>query len=79
MIFSKSSWWLGARIMPKQDGPEWKFQTYKGNKLVYDMLCEPISSDNKNKEEDDISSNHLINLKILTTNKYIFLVCRQCA
>ena len=32
------------------------------------MLQEPISSDNKEKEGDNISGNRLIILKILTTN-----------
>ena len=36
--------------------------------LDYDMLCDPSGPDNKEKEEDNLSSNRLINLNILTTN-----------
>ena len=54
--------------MPKQDNPDWKFQTYRSINLAYDMLYEPTSSDNEEKEGDNLSGNHLINLKILTTN-----------
>ena len=53
----------GGGIIPKKDDLEYKFQTYRGNILAYDMLCEPISSDNKEKEGDNISGNHLISLK----------------
>ena len=43
------------------------------------MLCEPTSSDNEEKEGYDISGNHLINLKTLTTNTENILVLQQCA
>ena len=66
-------------IIPKQDYTEWKFQTYRGTKLAYDMLCKPISSDNKEKEGDNLSGNRLINLKILTTNiDKCFSVPKMC-
>ena len=64
--------------MPKQDDTEWKFQTYRGNKLAYDMLYDPISSDNKERLVDILSGNRGINLKILTTNIENFLVCQKC-
>ena len=35
--------WRG-RIMPKEDDPEWKFRTYRGIKLSYEMLCDPTRS-----------------------------------
>ena len=62
----------GGFIIPKQDDPEWKFQSYRGTNLAYDILCEPICSDNENKEGDNLSGNRVINLKILTTNIDIF-------
>ena len=42
------------------------------------MLCEPSCSYNENKNRDDLSSNRLINLKMLASNIEIFL-CQQCA
>ena len=65
--------------MPKQDNPDWKFQTYRSINLAYDMLYEPISSDNEEKEGDNLSGNHLINQNKLTTNIEIVLVFQQCA
>ena len=59
------SGWLGGRINPKQDYSGCKFQTYRGPILVYSMLCEPTSSDNEEKEVDNIISNRLVNLKRL--------------
>ena len=60
---------------PKEDDSEWKFETTsrigndRGTNLAYDvLLCEPISSDNEQKEGDNLSGNHLVNLKKLTTN-----------
>ena len=50
-------------MKPKQDDSDWKFQTHRGTNLAYDMLCEPISSDNEEKEGDNLSRNRLINLK----------------
>ena len=42
------------------------------------MLCEPSCSYIENKNRDDLSSNRLINLKMLASNIEIFL-CQQCA
>ena len=53
----------GERVKPKQDDSDWKFQTYRSTNLAYDMLCEPKSSDNEEKEGDNISGNRLINQK----------------
>ena len=69
----------GGRIMPKQYDIECIFQSYKGTEFSFEMLLEPPSSDNKEKEVDKISGNRLINLKILTTNVNIFLECQQYA
>ena len=42
------------------------------------MLCETTSLDNKEKEEDNLSGDRLINLKMLTTKIEKYLMCRQC-
>ena len=69
----------GCKIQ-KKDDKDWTFQTYMGTNLAYDMLCEPSSSDNEEKDGDYLSSNRLINMKLLATNKYIyFFVSQQCA
>ena len=68
--------WEGHIIL-KQDDPEWKFQTYRGTNLCYEMLCEPTSSDNEEKEEDKLNSYLPINLKLLTTNLEKILVSLQ--
>ena len=65
----------GGRIIPKQDNLEQKFHIHRGTNSDYDMLCEPISSDNEEKGGDNLSGNRLINLEILTTNVNNF----QCA
>ena len=65
-----------GRIIPKQDDPEWKFQTDRGTNLAYDMLYEPISSDNEEKDGYNISGNRLIKLRILTTK--FFSVPTMC-
>ena len=66
-------------MKPKQDDSEWEFKNYKCTNLAHDMLCEPTDSDIEKKEEDNISGNRLINLKILTTNIDNFLLCQQYA
>ena len=43
------------------------------------MLCEPTCLDNEEKEEDNISGDHLINIKRFTTYIEKYLVCQQCA
>ena len=60
--------------MPKDDDKEWKFQTYMGTNLDYDMLCDTTCLYNEEKEGDNLSGNHIINLKILTANIEILLV-----
>ena len=78
LFFSKSSWWLGEIIIPKEDDPEWKFQTYRGTNLDFDMLRDPIRSDNKEKEGDNPSVNRLINLKIDNQHRECFSVPIMC-
>ena len=64
----------GGRI--KHNDNDWKFQSYKGTNLGYDMLCESINSDQEEKERDLLNSNRIINLKNLITNIDEFLVCK---
>ena len=56
-----------GHVNPKQDDSDWKFQTYMGTNLSCDMLCEPKKLDNEDKEGDNLSSNHIIIFKKLTT------------
>ena len=53
---------------------DWKFESYKGTNLGYDMICESVNSDQEEKEGDVLNSNRIINLKNLITNIYIFLL-----
>ena len=46
----------------------WKFHSYKGINSGYDMLCEPVNSDQEEKEGDVLNSNRIINLKNLISN-----------
>ena len=60
----------GGRI--KHNENDWKFESYKGTKLGYDMLCESVNSDQEGKEGDLLNGNRIINLKNLTTHINIF-------
>ena len=64
----------GGRI--KNHYNEWKYQSYKGTNLGYDMLCESVNSDQEEKEGNLLNGNHIINLKNLITNVDTFLVCK---
>ena len=64
----------GGRI--KHNDNDWKFQSYKGTNLVYDMLCESVNSDQEEREGDLLNSNRIINLKNLITNIGTFLVLK---
>ena len=66
-------------MKPKQDDPDWIFQTYRGTNVDYEMLCEPTSSENEEKEGDNISGNSLFKLIVFTTNIEKILVYQQCA
>ena len=55
-------------MKPKQDDSDWIFHNYRGTNFDDEILCEPTSSDNKEKEGDNPSNNRLVNLKKLTTN-----------
>ena len=43
----------GGGLNPKEDDSDWKFEVIsiiyhiRGTNLAYEMLCEPINSDNK--------------------------------
>ena len=41
--------WGGGSI--KHNENDWKFQSYKGTKLGYDMLCESVNYDQKKNRE----------------------------
>ena len=56
-----------------------KIYNYKGTNLSYDMLCEHISSNNKDKERDKLYGNFLVDLQNLTTKIENILVCQKCA
>ena len=70
---------MEGHIIPKKDDQEWKFKTHRVTNLAYDMLCDHTGSDNKEKEGDNLTSNSLINIKILTTNIENVLVRWQFA
>ena len=46
----------------------WKYHSYKGTNLDYDMLYESVNSDQEEKEGDVLNGNRIINLKNLITN-----------
>ena len=70
-------WGGGGGI--KHNENDWKFQSYKGTNLGYDMLCESVNSDQEEKEGYLLNSNRIINLKDLITNIDTFLVFKGCA
>ena len=73
-LFSKYSWCMeeGGILRMPVSYPEWKFDTtsiignYKGTNLSYGVLCEPISSDNEEKEVDKLTGDHTFNLQKFT-------------
>ena len=46
---------------------DWKFQSYKGTNLGYDMMCESVNTDQEEKEGDALNGNRIINLNNLIT------------
>ena len=66
----------GGRI--KQNDNHWKFQSYKGTNLCYDILCESVNSDQEEKEGNLSNGNYIINLNFLITNIDNVLVCKEC-
>ena len=66
--------WEGS--IKKND--DWKFHSYKAYNLGYYMMSQSVNSDQEEKEGDVLNGNHIINLKNLITNIYIFCVQRLC-
>ena len=66
----------GGRIRQNDD---WKFHSYKGTNLGYDMMCESVNSDQEEKEGDVLNGNHSITLKNLITIMDTFWMCKECA
>ena len=58
---------------------DWVKLSYKGTNLGYDMMCESVKFDQKEKEGDVLNRNRIINLNNLITNIDKFLVCKECA
>ena len=57
--------WWGRN---KHNDNDWKFHSYKGSNLGYDMMCECVNSDQEEKEGDVLNGNRIINLKNLITH-----------
>ena len=66
---------LGGLI--KQNDNDWKFQSYKGTNLGYDMICQSVNSDQEEKEREVINGNLIISLNNLITNIDYVLVCKE--
>ena len=66
----------GGRI--KQNYDDWKFHSYKGTNLGYDIICGSVNSDQEEKQGDVLNGNRIINLENLITNIDKFLVCKEC-
>ena len=62
-----------------QNDNDWKFKSYKGTILSYDMMCDSINSAQEENEGDVLNGNRIINLNKLITNIDTFLVCKECA
>ena len=77
MIFSWSYLWLEEHIKQNENG--WKFKSYKGTNLFYNMLCESVKYDKEEKEGDLLIVNRVINLNSLITYIDTFSVCKECA
>ena len=44
----------------KKNENDWKFQSYKGTNLGYDMMCESVNYDQEEKEGDLLNGNRII-------------------
>ena len=67
----------GGRITHNDN--DWKFQSYKGTNLGYDMICESVNFDQEEKEGDFLNGNRIINLNNLIINIDNVLVYKECA
>ena len=63
----------------KKNDNDWKFQSFKGTNLGYDMIYESENSDQEEKEGYLLNGNGTINIKNLITNMDKCLVCKECA
>ena len=63
----------------KHNDNDWKFYSYKGTNLGYDMMCESVNSDQEEKQGGLLNGNRITNLKNLITNIDNFLVCKEFA
>ena len=64
----------GGRI--KHNDNDWKFNSYKGTNLGYDIVCESVNSYQEEKEGEVLNGNCIINLNNLITNMDKVLVCK---
>ena len=67
----------GGRI--KHNNNYWKFQSYKGTNLGYDILCESVNSDQEENEGGLLNGNRIINLNNFITKIDKYLVCKECS
>ena len=65
----------GERI--RQNENDWKFQSYKGTSLGYDMLYKSLNFVKEGREGDLLNGNRIINLNNLITKIDKFLVCKE--
>ena len=70
---------VAGGVRSKHSDNDWKFHSYKGTNLGYDMMCQSVNSDQEEKEGDVLNSNRIINLHNLITNMDKFLVCKKFA
>ena len=78
MYLGHTGGWEGGGGI-KHNENDWKFQSYKGTNLGYDMLCEFVNSDQEEKEGYLLNGNRIINLNNLITNMDTFLLWKECA
>ena len=70
--------WGGVGGCIKHNDNDWKFQSYKGTNLGYDMLYDSVNSYQEVKQGDLLNGNRIINLNNFITNIDTFLVCKEC-
>ena len=67
---------MAGGVCIKHNDNDWKFWSYKGTNLGYDMLCESVYSDQEEKDRDLLNGNCIINLNNLIKNIDKYLVCK---
>ena len=73
MSLGNTEVWVGCI---KHNENDWKFHSYRGTNLGYDIICESVNSEKEEKEKDLINDILIINLNSLITNIDNFLVCK---